>query len=461
MKNAGILAPVASLPGRHGIGDFGNPSFEFINWLRKKHFDYWQVLPLNPLGPGNSPYLTTCSYALDFIYISLDELVSDGLLNKVPSYHNGTGVIRYEAVRKFKLGHLKKAYENYVKGPQNGLKKFKTRNSWVFEYATFTVFSELNDNKSWNEWKISQRDYFLRHRTLSKKYLDKMNFVIFLQYIAQKQWKHVLAYAHERKIKLIGDLPFYVGFDSVDCWLNRDQFLLDEKYNPRFVGGVPPDYFSKIGQRWGNPIYDFEKMKIDDYAFLIKRIGFTQNLYDIVRLDHFRAFDTYYLIPIDTVDATIGEWKKGPGAEFFDLLYQKHPSLQIIAEDLGLLVPSVYELRDKYKLPGMNVVQFTLFDPHFKDDGNLVVYSGTHDNETLWGWYKNLSLQKKKEMRKIIRTNKDVFNELIKYILNKPAKMTILPIWDYLSLGNSARLNIPGTVGSPNFEWKLRRLKKC
>ncbi len=458
MKNVGILLPVASLPGRHGIGDFGDASFKFINWLRKKHFDYWQVLPLNPLGPGFSPYLTTCSKAIDHRYISLDELEKDGLIDKAPNFHDGTNRIRYNAVGNFKLPYLRQAYRKYMEGPQNGLKKFKTKNPWVMEYATYMVFSYLNKNKPWNKWKASERDYFLKHRTLPKKHLDKVNFIVFIQYIAFKQWKHVLAYAHEKGIKVIGDLPFYVGFDSVDCWVNRDQFLLDENYNPRFVGGVPPDYFSKKGQRWGNPIYDFEKMKNDKYAFLIDRIAYMNNLFDIIRLDHFRAFDTYYVIPAHREDAVEGEWRKGPGSDFFDELFLKHKKISLIAEDLGLLVPSVYELRDKYHLPGMNVIQFTIFDEGFKDNENLVVYSGTHDNETLWGWYKNLSKENKKRIIRLIHTDKDVFQRLLEYIIDKPSKMTILPMWDYLGLGNSARLNIPGTVGSPNFEWKLRRI---
>jgi 4-alpha-glucanotransferase len=459
MQNLGILLAVSSLAARHGIGDFGSAAFEFIDWLRKKHFNYWQVLPLNPLGPGNSPYLTTCSKAIDYRYISLDELVKDGLLESVPDFHDGTNKVRYEAVARFKLEYLKTAFHKYMSGPKNGLKKFKTKNPWVMEYATYQVFKKVNDNKSWNKWEVSQRDYFLSHRTLPKTHLEEADFIVFMQYIAYKQWKHVLAYAHEKNIKVIGDLPFYVGLDSVDCWVNRSEFLLDNNYEPKFVGGVPPDYFSKLGQRWGNPIYDFDKMKGNNYSFLVDRIGYLENLFDIIRLDHFRAFDTYYKIPADSPDATKGEWLKGPGSDFFEALYAKYPKIDLIAEDLGLLVPSVYELRDKYNLPGMNVIQFTIFDKTFKDNGNLVIYTGTHDNETLWGWYKGLNAKQKKQVVELIHTNRDVYLNLVKYVESKPSKMTIIPMWDYLGLGNIARFNTPGTVGSPNFEWKMRRLK--
>ena len=458
MKTRGILLPVSALPARHGIGDFGNASFEFVDWLRKGHFDYWQILPLNPLGPGNSPYLTTCSNAIDFRYISLDELVKDGLLKKVPNYRFGTNRVRYEEIAKFKIPYLKAAYKKYSQGPQNGLKKFKTKNPWVVQYATYELFAFLNNGISWNKWPTAQRDYFLNHRAFPKKYVQSADFIVFLQYIAYKQWKRVLSYAHEKGIKIIGDIPFYVGFDSVDCWINRKDFLLDENYNPRFVGGVPPDYFSETGQRWGNPIYDFENMKKDDYSFLVNRIGYTSNLYDIVRLDHFRAFDSYYAIPSESVDAKIGKWELGPGKEFFDILLKQYPNLDIIAEDLGFLSPGAYELRDSFSFPGMNVIQFTLFNPDFVDNGNLVVYSGTHDNETLWSWYKNLKPSEKKKLSEILGTKSNLFRQLKKYILNKPSKITIIPMWDYLELGSQARFNTPGTVGSPNFEWKMRRM---
>ena len=267
-ENVGVLMPISSLPGNHGIGDLGKNSYEFIKWLKKHHYQYWQILPLNPLGPGNSPYMSTCSEAIDIRFISLDMLVSEGLLKSVPNFQKNSTFVKFNDVLEFKRKWLYKAYKNFLKGPQNGFKRFKTANPWTKYYGTYLALKQANDNKSWNQWKKEDMLYFDKHNSAPKRYLDFINFEIFMQYIANKQWKKLWAFAHKKGVKVIADCPFYVGIDSVDCWMHKDQFLMDEKYNPTMVSGCPPDAFSDDGQLWGTPIYDFAKMKEDSVNFI-------------------------------------------------------------------------------------------------------------------------------------------------------------------------------------------------
>ena len=454
--NLGVLMPVASLPGRHGIGDFSKSSKKFIDWLKKEHYAYWQILPLNPVGPGNSPYMSACSKAIDYRYIDLDELVKKGLIDKVPSFLAKATEVRYDRVQKFKRKYLYKAYLSYIKGKMNGLKKFKTANPWVMKYATYEVFRNKNKDLSWNKWPTLERDYFLKHKNPPKKYLKEVNFIIFMQYVAHHQWGAILRYARNKGIKIIADMPFYVGFDSMECWLYRDQFLLDENNVQLFEGGCPPDAFSDVGQKWGSPIYDFEKMKKDGYSMLIDRTAFLANMCDLLRLDHFRAFDTYYVIPYGMPDAKIGEWKIGPRESFFDEIYRRYPNIHLIAEDLGDLFPSVLELRDHYHLPGMYIVEFTIFD-NVESTNNTIVYPGTHDNETLMGWFMGREKWQYDHIKWKVNCYDDekLFEAVFQYILDRPSLMTILPLQDLLRLGNEARINTPGVLDG-NWAWKIR-----
>lgn len=455
--NLGILMPVASLPARHGIGDFGETSIRFIDWLSKNHYRYWQILPLNPLGPGDSPYMSACSYAFDWRYINLDLLVEDGLLDKVPNYRKAASEINYWRVGNFKKKWLWKAYLNYLKTPMNGLKKFKTKNPWVVHFATFEVFKQMNDNRAWNEWEEWQINYFQEHTNAPKHLLKQINFSIFIQYVAAKQWKRVLSHARRRGVKLIADMPFYCGFDSIEVWLNQDQFLI-ENHRQTHEGGVPPDAFSDVGQLWGSPIYNFEKMKENNYSLLVNRTGFLASICDYLRLDHFRAFDTYYVIPAGMPDAKIGEWKVGPRTDFFEALYKAYPNINLIAEDLGELFPSVLELRDHYNFPGMFIVEFTVFDQNAWPNNNMIVYTGTHDNATLLGWLNSLPRHDIDHLKWKFNEQDEskLFDRLFEYTLSLPSLMTIFPLQDLLKLDNRARLNTPGTVGYPNFVWKIK-----
>ncbi|MCQ2802840.1 MAG: 4-alpha-glucanotransferase [Bacilli bacterium] len=459
-KNLGILCAVSSLPANHGIGDFGDSCYKLINWLSKHGYKYWQVLPINPVGPGYSPYMSTCSNAIEYRYISLDYLIKDGYLKNVPSFQKNSISVDYFSVGEFKKKYLYKAYKNFLKDHYEALHKFKVRNPWVAPYATFEVFKWHNDNKQWTYWRKEDRDYYLSHNNPPKHYLDEINFVIFMQYIALKQWKHVLSYAKRKHIKVICDMPFYVGFDGVECWLNRDQFSINQETCELYeVGGVGPDAFSDIGQLWGTPIYNFERMKQDNYKLLTDRIGYLMNLCDILRIDHFRAFDTYYVIPAGEETARNGVWKIGPRDDFFNTLFNKYPNTTLIAEDLGELRPEVLELRDQFNLPGMYIVQFTIFDLNQNSTDRQIVYPGTHDNETLYGWYLSLNEEQLQTIENRINYHNDrehLYDELVKYTLSIPSKMTILPIQDILKLDNQARMNYPGTVGDPNWKWKLK-----
>lgn len=457
-KKLGVLLSVSSLPSSHGIGDFGDACFEFIDWLKKNKYKYWQVLPLNSLGPGYSPYMSTCTNAIEYRYISLDYLTKQKLISKVPEFNSHSEKIDFYRVGEYKKKYLYRAYEKFMKLHPETLHKFKFREPWVIKYATFEVFKWHNDNKQWNEWKDEDRDYYLRHCRAPKSLLNEIDFVIFLQYMALKQWKRVLRYANKNGVDIICDMPFYVGFDGVECWLNRDQFSIGSDNKPFEVGGVGPDAFSDIGQLWGAPIYNFNKMKANNYKLLIDRIGYLSKLCNYLRIDHFRAFDTYYVIPASDKDARNGKWRIGPRDDFFKKMYAKYPNIKLIVEDLGDLRPEAIELRDQFNLPGMFVSEFAIFNLKNFSTDRQIVYPGTHDNETLYGWYLNRTEEEIEFIKKRLNVHDEklLYDAIVKYIFTIPSLMTIFPMQDLLKLDNSARMNFPGTVGSPNWEWKLK-----
>ena len=456
-NNLGVLLPVSALPADYGIGDFSKYAFQFIDWLNENNYIYWQILPLNPVGPAYSPYLTTCSKAIDIRYIDLDQLVDAKLLSKKPDIVPESNRIDYEGANELKRKVLSSAYNNYLKGDTSELEKFKKKNHWSIEFAIYLILKEKYGGTPWNLWPVEDFDFFKYHQEIPNKYLKRVNFEVFMQMIARKQWDKIVAYAHKKGIKIIADVPFYVGYDSIDCWMNRDQFLMDKNYNPKQVGGVPPDAFNEDGQLWGSPIYDFKKMKKNNYKFLIDRLVYIFKMCDCVRLDHFRAFDTYYVIPAADKTAKNGVWKKGPGKEFFKLLYKKEKDISLIAEDLGgEFVPGVRDLRKKFNLPGMYVLQIAIFNRECKPDENTIVYTGTHDSETLYGWLQNLKEMEMNELKAMMGQPIDMYEKLLKHAINLPSRFTILPLQDILMLGNNSRINFPGTITNANWTWKLK-----
>ena len=441
-KNAGVLLPVSALPGKHGIGDFSNYAYEFIDWLKEHRYHYWQILPLNPIGPANSPYITVCSKAIDIRYISLSDLVDQELLKSVPLYKDKAISIDYDGVLSFKEKYLRKAFKKNT----INLSRFIKDNPWSEEYGKYLVLKKINDNKPWNKWIIHD---------IPNNQLEEVNYHVWCQYIAYKQWNKIFKYANSQGIQIIADCPFYVGLDSVDCYLNKDEFVLDEKYNPTLVSGCPPDAFSDDGQLWGTPIYDFEKMKENNYSFLIDRISFLAKHCNYLRLDHFRAFDTYCVIPAEDENAKRGEWKIGPRTSFFDELYRQNPDIKLIAEDLGILFDSVHELRDYYHLPGMRVIQFCIFE-ELEDNDNIILYPGTHDNQTLYGWLKSLDKADIKKLKEMFNNPSDLYGAIFDYVWNMKSLITIIPLQDLLKLDDKARINSPGTIGKHNWGFKLK-----
>ena len=441
-KNVGILLPISALPGNHGIGDFSIYAYQFIDWLKEHHYHYWQILPLNPVGPGNSPYMTLCSEAIDIRYISLQDLVDEGLLKRVPDYKPRTTYVKYDEVLAFKDKYLRKAFK---KSTYN-LRRFKKENPWSVEYAKYLILKRINDNKPWNEWWIKE---------VPENEKPEIDYHVWCQYVAAKQWNKIFKYADSNNVQLIADCPFYVGLDSVDCYLNKDEFLLDENDHPTVVSGCPPDAFSDDGQLWGTPIYNFEKMKENGYRFLVNRISHLASHCHYLRLDHFRAFDTYCVIPAEDDNARRGKWLVGPRFDFFDTLYREHPDIKLIAEDLGEMFDSVIELRDHYNLPGMRVYEFCIFDDLPLSD-KFVVYPGTHDNQTLYGWYKSLGEWHIDFLNKKFNNPKNLYNAIFDYIWNVGSFITIFQLQDLLKLDDRARINSPGTIGEPNWCFKLK-----
>jgi 4-alpha-glucanotransferase len=464
MRDTGLLLAVSSLPSMHGIGDFGKQAFRFLDDCNDTGIKIWQILPLNPLGYGNSPYQPYSSKAMDELYISLDGLREQGLISKPKKFNENSEKVDYEAVRKFKNKYLSEAFENFEED-QEYLEFIKQE--WLYNYAVFICFKNENNFKQWNLWSKEQISWIADHKLDLTKYESEIKFEMFKQFILFKQWMIIKKYANSLDIQIMGDIPFYVGFDSLDVYSNTDAFVLDDQYNPKFVAGVPPDYFAKTGQRWGNPIYDWEYLKKNNFDFWIDRISYNDQLFDIIRIDHFRAFDTYWKIDANCPTAIEGEWVKAPGYEFFDALFEKHPNIKLVAEDLGELTKGVSELRDHYNFKGMKIIQF-IFDPReTNNDGdtsvNSIIYTGTHDNSTIKGWYNTLNNHTRKAVMKSLKKNNYDYDNLvdmfIEFELASVADCAILPMQDVLQLDDSARMNVPGTIGSPNWTWKMSNFR--
>ena len=463
MKKTGILMPLSSLPSRTGIGELGASAYEWLDLLEENGITIWQLLPLNPVGYGNSPYQPYSSCAGDEIYISLDQLYEEGMLDEQPPvFRKEAKRVDYDAVRAFKEPYLRKAYQGF-----QGSETYEAfaAQDWVRKYGVFRALKRANGGVCWNEWPREHKEWPENGETLDTVILDEAKYQIFLQYLFYTQWMRIKETANQKKIQIMGDVPFYVGIDSVDVWAGKDNFLLDTNGRPVFIAGVPPDYFSATGQRWGNPIYDWDYMKQQDYQFWVDRIGYNSKLFDMIRIDHFRAFDTYWKIPASCPTAIEGEWIEAPGYEVIDTLKEKIPGVNLAAEDLGELRPEVLTLRDHYHLKGMKILVFAMntngkyaFD-ELPERENMIIYTGTHDNDTLMQWYGNLSKARQRKVRRFLAVKGfktgSVKDRLLAYTLSSKAEYAILPMADVLGLGAEGHINTPGTVGSPNWEWRM------
>lgn len=467
MREAGVLLAVSSLPSKYGIGDFGLEAREFLKLSKKAGFKHWQILPLNPVGFGNSPYQPYGSKPFDEIYISLELLKKEKLIKKLAPFNQKSEKVDYEAVRSYKLNYLMEAFENYKKTNKVGFSRFKNTNSWVFNYAVFVTFKKNNYLNQWHYWPFEFKNWIHDKKMDLKPYMNQIEFEMWLQFIAYKQWQDLHKYANKLGIAVVGDMPIYVGIDSVDVWESAESFLLDDQYFPTHIAGVPPDFFSATGQRWGNPLYDWDYLKKHDFSFWKERLGYSAKLFDMIRIDHFRAFDTYWKIPATCPTAIEGEWIEAPGYALFDSLLSEFPTLKVIAEDLGDLRPEVLVLRDHYHLPGMEIVQFTYHPHHMNEltNPNRIIYTGTHDNQTMKTWFNSQDLAFKRATeadlnRRGFGEYDNVFDKFLAYTFASGANLAIVPMQDLLILDDQARFNTPGTIGSPNWEWKLKDFDK-
>ena len=461
MRQAGVLMPIYALPSRFGVGDFGENAYKWVDLLKKSGFKLWQILPLNPLGYGHSPYQPFSSRAMDEVYVDLEELVSRGLIKKVPSFKAQNKHVDYEAVRSFKRKYVKEALMNFKE--DRDFRAFM-RQDWVFEYAVFMTFKEHNHNKAWQKWETPYKNWIYDKKLDLSPFEEEIRYHVFVEYLLLRSFKKLKRYANSKGIRIIGDMPFYVGLDSVDVYTYQEGFILNEDGSAKLIAGVPPDYFSKDGQRWGNPIYDWEHLKNTGYDFWIDRLYYSSTLFDIIRIDHFRAFDTYYVIDAKETTARHGSWVLGPSYDFFDTLFNKYPHMEIIAEDLGDLRDEVHLLRDHYDLRGMRVLEFSLDLLSEEDKTNLIVYTGTHDNETLYSFLKKLGKRKSRQLAKDLDTLKipgeDLYDRLINYCLSLKAEYVIFPYSDLLRLTNKARINEPGLINDKNWCYRLNSLNE-
>ena len=405
MRETGILMPVSSLPSRTGVGELGKETYTFLDILKEAGVKIWQVLPMNPLGYGNSPYQPYSSCAGDELYISLELLYEEGLLKELPPSHlENAKKVEYEKVRAWKEGYLREAFENFQETEE--YHEFISE-EWVRSYGVFRALKKENENRCWNEWREEHKNW--KGEALSEETEKEASYHMFLQYVFLCQWKKIKEYANKNGIRIMGDVPFYVGIDSVDVWAGKENFLLGADGRPTFIAGVPPDYFSAVGQRWGNPVYDWEYLKKTGYDFWVKRIGYNSRLFDLIRIDHFRAFDTFWKIPASCPTAVEGEWIEAPGYEVLDTLKREVPEAHLVAEDLGDLRPEVLTLKDHYGLKGMKILQFSIDTKGkyardtFEEKENLIIYTGTHDNDTIMEWYGKMSCAAKRKSRRFLK----------------------------------------------------------
>jgi 4-alpha-glucanotransferase len=464
MKQAGVLMPLASLPSPYGVGDMGPAAFALIDILAQMGMRVWQVLPLNPLGYGNSPYQPYSSFAGDLIYLSPELLLKDGLLTATDLAPLNASATRidYPAARAYKEQLLHQAFINFSRKSQfnASLAEFKASTPWLADYALFMALKETNHMQPWSVWPHEHKHALSYDAAALRTELAALiAYHEFVQFMFFRQWQALKSYANQHNIRIMGDIPIYLGLDSADVWANQELFLLDPDGNPRVVAGVPPDYFSSTGQRWGNPIYNWKQLAKTGFEFWLKRLEGNQAAYDIIRIDHFRAFDTYWQIPSQCPTAIAGEWCTAPGYQLFDAIYAKLPDIQIVVEDLGDLRQEVLELRDHYHLAGMQIFQWH-FNPkrentQFATLANTIIYTGTHDNSTLIGWYHSLAKRQRQRLHKFFGTQTELVKAIVTYLVNCAAAYVIFPIQDLLGLDDSCRLNRPGTIGSPNWEWRL------
>ncbi|MFA9391340.1 MAG: 4-alpha-glucanotransferase [Prolixibacteraceae bacterium] len=470
-RRSGILLHISSLPSVHGIGDFGDEAYRFIDQMASNGFSWWQILPLGPVGPGDSPYQAFSAYAGEPLFISLEKLIQWDLLNNEDIVVNvlisGTKV-DYKKVRTIKEPLIKLAWKNFQDHADDNFKhEFlhfqQEHNWWLTDYALYTVCKEKFESLPWNKWdkKLAERKSQAVQAALNL-YNEEILYVKFIQFLFFRQWFQLKAYANQKGIQLFGDLPLYVSHDSADVWGNQKLFLLDENGEPKLMGGVPPDYFSEDGQLWGNPVFNWNRLKQTNYQWWISRLYFNFHLFNMVRIDHFRGLESFWAVPHGSDTAKNGTWMPAYGAEMLQILQTQLGHLPVIAEDLGIITPEVDQLRDQFMLPGMKVLQFAYTSdetnvhlPH-NYQGPNVVYTGTHDNNTLGGWLSELSSEEKKTIDLYFPncTNRGE-EQFLELVWGSSAGLAIVPFQDLIRLNGKGRMNVPGTA-TGNWTWRYK-----
>lgn len=471
MRRMGILMPVSSIPSKYGIGTFGKASYEFVDFLQEAGQKLWQILPLGPTGYGDSPYQSFSTFAGNPYFIDLELLIEQELLTEEEceacEFVGHPHYVDYERIYNGRFRLLRMAF---ARGRKLGLEEsieyrsFVQENSfWLEDYCLFMAVKNHFLGKYYGAW---EDDIRLRRPEAMEKYrkllAGDVAFYTFLQYLFATQWSALKKYANEKGVKIIGDIPIYVAQDSADAWSHPELFQFDEEGQPVGVAGCPPDAFSATGQLWGNPLYAWEYHRTTGYDWWMKRIKHCYELYDIVRIDHFRGFDEYWFVPYGDETACNGHWEKGPGMELFTTLKEQLGDKEVIAEDLGFLTDSVIEMVKSTGYPGMKILQFAFNDWQDNDylphnySRNCVVYTGTHDNETTLGWLDNLSEEDLKFVKAYVgqESNIDTLWGLVRAALSSVADTAIIPMQDYLELGNEARINFPSTFGA-NWKWRM------
>ncbi len=467
-RSSGILLHPTSLPGPFGIGDLGPQAYKWIDFLSDSGFSWWQFLPIGPTGFGHSPYQSFSSFAGNPMLISPQLLLEEGLLKDneiedVPLFSEER--VKFSIVKAFKDGLLPKAVERLrnLREHKIAFDEFKNEESdWLKDYAIFMALKSKFGESAWTDWPTEYKD---RHPdAIENAQIEMANEIEIqagMQYIFSLQWKALRKYAREKNIGFVGDIPIYVAHDSVDVWLQRKLFQLDEDGKLTSLSGVPPDYFAETGQLWGNPLYEWPIHEEDNYQWWQSRLGHSLAVFDVLRLDHFRGFAGYWSVPAGELTAENGSWVPGPGNKFFHAMEKSLPNLAIIAEDLGEITPDVIELREEFDFPSMKILQFAFFDgleheflPHNYPQ-NSVVYTGTHDHDTSLAWFQSAKPQERAFVMDYLKSGEDdVIHKMIKAALKSKAQLAIFPMQDILNLDSSARMNVPGTIEG-NWRWRM------
>jgi len=472
-RSSGILFHPTSLPGKYGIGTLGKEAYAFIDFLKKSRQKLWQIFPLGPTGYGDSPYQSFSSFAGNPYLIDFDLLIEAHLLSEEDLrdvfFGDNEEYIDYGAIYNQKYPLLRKAYENFKSSDNHEMKEnlehFKRENaSWLNDYSLYISLKNHFNGLPWNEWAhdIKNREHGAMEH-YRNELADDIEYHNFIQFLFFKQWGDVKRYANENGIKIIGDIPIFVAADSSDAWANPEIFLFDEERKPVKVAGVPPDYFSATGQLWGNPLYNWQKLKETNYSWWVERVRANLSTCDIIRIDHFRGFEAYWAVPYGDDTAINGQWEPGPGIDLFNAIKSQLGELPIIAEDLGLMTQGVIDLREATGFPGMKILGFA-FDSGEENDylphtytKNCVVYTGTHDNDTLIGWFQKAKEEDRQFARDYLnsRSDDEIHWDAIRGAWSSVASMAISPVQDFLGLGSEARINTPG-VAAGNWQWRLR-----